>query len=123
MGPLTPPTEVNLLDILLEDGAELVVPVTEGHNAFVMPIHGTVTVDGQRFGNDGPGLPVFPAQAEPRTVTLQARQGSAKAVLFAGLPLRQPVHWQGSMALSSPEALAAAVARYQRGEFGTLSSR
>jgi len=120
--PLSPPTEVNLLDILLEDGAELIVPVAASHNAFVMPIHGTVTVDGQRFDNAGLGLPVFPALEEPRTVTLQARQGSAKAVLFSGLPLRQPVHWQGSMALSSPEALAAAVASYQRGEFGTLSS-
>jgi redox-sensitive bicupin YhaK (pirin superfamily) len=120
--PLTPPTEVNLLDILLDDGAELNVPVAAGHNAFVMPIHGTVTVDGQRFDNDGPRLPVFAAQAEPRTVTLQARQGSAKAVLFAGLPFHQPVHWQGSMAMASTEALTDAAASYQRGEFGRLLS-
>jgi redox-sensitive bicupin YhaK (pirin superfamily) len=121
--PLTPPTEVNLLDILLEDGAELIVPVAAGHNAFVMPIHGTLTVDGEPVDLDGPRLPVFPAQPEPRTVKLQARQASAKAVLFAGLPLRQPVHWQGSVAMASTEALTDAVARYQRGEFGTLSFR
>lgn len=119
--PLTPPTEVNLFDILLDDGAELIVPVAAGHNAFVMPIHGTVTVDGQRFDSDGPSLPVFPALTAPREVTLQARQGSAKVMLFAGLPLRQSVHWQGSLALASSEALAAAVAAYQRGEFGRLS--
>jgi hypothetical protein len=120
--PLTPPTDVDLIDISLEYGSELIVPLAAGHNAFVMPIHGTVTVDGQRFDHDGPGLPVFAAQAEPRTITLHARQGSAKAVLFAGLPLRQPVHWQGSMAMASAEAVTDAVASYRRGEFGTLSS-
>jgi redox-sensitive bicupin YhaK (pirin superfamily) len=120
--PLTPPTDVNLIDISLENGSEAIVPVAAGHNAFVVPIHGTVTVDGQPSDHDVPRLPVFPAQAEPRTVTLQARQGNAKAVLFAGLPLRQPVHWQGSIAMASTEALTDAVASYQRGEFGTLSS-
>jgi redox-sensitive bicupin YhaK (pirin superfamily) len=51
---------------------------------------------------------------------IEVRQGAAKAVLFAGLPLRQPVHWQGPMAMASTEALANALAAYQRDEFGTL---
>lgn len=118
--PLTPPTAVTLLDISLDDGAKLSVPVPAGHSAFVMPIFGSLDIDGQRFANDEARLPVFPAQPQAHAVTLQARDGSAQAVLFAGLPLRQPVHWQGSLALASTEALAAALAAYQRGEFGTL---
>ena len=118
--PLMPPTDVCLLDLSLDEGSELNVPVAAGRNAFVMPIHGTLTVDGQRFDSDEPRLPLFPAQAAPRSLTLQARQGSTKAVLFAGQPLLQPVHWRGSMALASEQALAAAIAAYQRGEFGAL---
>jgi len=121
--PLTPPTEVSVLDIFLDDDSALTVPVASGHSAFVMPIYGTVTVDGQRFDSGDPGLPVFPAQTASRSITLQAKSGSAKIAVFAGPPLRQPVHWRGSMAMASAEALDAASAAYQRGEFGTLSFR
>jgi hypothetical protein len=118
--PFSPPTEVSLLDITLDDGAELTVPLADGQIAFVMPIYGALLVDGQLFDSNEPLLPVFPDQASPRAVTLQAKQGSAKAVLFAGSPLHQPVHWHGPMALASPEALTAAISAFQRGEFGTL---
>jgi redox-sensitive bicupin YhaK (pirin superfamily) len=56
----------------------------------------------------------------PGEITLQATHGHTKAVLFSGSPLRQPVHWQGSFALASPDALADRIAAYQRGEFGSL---
>lgn len=118
--PLTPPTEVNLLDILLEDGAELVLPAGASHNAFVMPIYGTLTIGGECLDSNKPELPVFPVGPGSRDLTIAARQGSAKAVVFSGFPLHQPVHWQGSMAMASPEALADALAAYRRGEFGAL---
>jgi redox-sensitive bicupin YhaK (pirin superfamily) len=118
--PLMPPTNVTLLDINLGEGAELIVPVAANHSAFIMPIHGALAIDGERFESDQPRLPVFPPQGEMRTVKLQAPRGPANAVLFAGHPLHQPVHWQGPMALASPEALGAALAAFQRGEFGSL---
>ena len=118
--PLLPPTEVCLLDISLDEGAELSVPVPAGHAAFVMPNFGILDIDGQEFDANTPRLPVFPAQATSHAVKLQAKQGSAKAVLFSGAPLRQPVHWRGSIAMASPDALAARIAAYQRGEFGSL---
>lgn len=118
--PLHPPTEVVLLDMSLDDGAELSVPVLAGYSTFVMPIFGTLAIDGQSFDAAEPRLPVFAPQAAAHEITLRARQGNAKAVLFSGLPLRQPVHWQGSLALASVEALAASIAAYQRGAFGSL---
>lgn len=85
--PLTPPTKVSMLDISLEEGAELVVPVEAGHTAFVMPIFGTASVDGQDFNHNDLRLPIFPAQQGSRSITLQASHGSAKVMLFAGRPL------------------------------------
>ncbi|MGE7958302.1 pirin family protein [Pseudomonas sp. NPDC089530] len=85
--PLNPPTAVTLLDIALEPGAELVLPVTAGDCAFVMPIAGTIRVDGQHFAPDDLRLPVFPARDTPHHITLQAPHGSAQAMLFAGRPL------------------------------------
>ena len=85
--PLTPPTNVTMLDISLEEGAELVVPIEAGHAAFVMPIFGTASVDGQDFDHNDLRLPVFPAEQAPRAIILQAPHGCAKAMLFSGRPL------------------------------------
>ncbi|WP_233856234.1 pirin family protein [Paraburkholderia sp. HD33-4] len=85
--PLSPPTEVTMLDISLEQGAELAVPVEAGCGVFVMPVFGTALVDGRSFGHDDLKLPVFPAQTSPHVITLQPHHGSAKVVLFAGRPL------------------------------------
>lgn len=85
--PLNPPTAVTMLDIALEEGAQIIVPAEHGHCAFVMPIFGAVLVDGQRFERDDLKLPVFRAQNEPRTITLQAPKGAAKVMVFSGVPL------------------------------------
>lgn len=85
--PLSPPTEVTMLDIYLEEGAELSVPVAAGHCMFVMPIDGTVEVAAQRFNREDLKLPVFPTQDAPREVKLRASQGRANVGLFSGPPL------------------------------------
>ncbi|MBV2132233.1 pirin family protein [Pseudomonas sp. MAP12] len=123
LSPLVPPTDVCMLDISLEAGAEVRVPLLTGHTAFIMPIDGKVWVDGQPFSLAEAGLPVSLSQGEDRVVTLCAKQGNARAVLFSGVPLRQPVYWQGPFALASAEALAETIEAYRRGAFGTLQPR
>jgi redox-sensitive bicupin YhaK (pirin superfamily) len=118
--PLSPPTKVRLLDISLDDNASLLVPIPEGQSTFIMPIFGTTEIDGQAFDANDPRLPVFPAQTTSREILLRAKDGNAKVVVFSGTPLRQPVHWQGPLALASADALADRMAAYQRGEFGTI---
>lgn len=88
--PLTPPTDVTMLDVSLGEGAELAVSIEAGHAAFVMPIFGTATVDGQGFDLNDLKLPVFPAQNAQRNLFLQALHGSAKVMLFSGRPLHFP---------------------------------
>lgn len=56
--PLSLPTDVRLLDILLEAGSEAEIPIPDGHVAFVVPIDGEVTVDGQPFSLLDPKAPV-----------------------------------------------------------------
>ncbi|MFI8479141.1 pirin family protein [Pseudomonas sp. NPDC078700] len=120
--PLVPPTAVSLLDISLEEGAELVLPIAPGQIAFVMPIEGVLTVNGQDYQHNTFTLPAFTTQTVQHTITLTAPQGRAKGVVFTGTPLNQPVYWKGPMALASPHALEGAIAAYQKGEFGTLHS-
>ena len=86
--PLTPPTEVDMLDISLADGAELTIPIAEDHGAFVLPIFGTVAVGEQSFDPEGLKLPVYSAEATPQSITLRAPQGAARMTLFSGRPFR-----------------------------------
>jgi redox-sensitive bicupin YhaK (pirin superfamily) len=87
--PLSPPTDVTILDISLDEGAALSVPAAAGRCAFVMPIFGSVEVDGEVFNPEDLKLPVFPAQDNARTITLRAAAGVAKVVFFEGTPLRR----------------------------------
>jgi len=85
--PLKPPTEVTMLDISLEAGAELILVVPAGECAFAMPIFGDVAVDNEEFDLEGLKLPVYRAQELPRTLMLRATCGPAKVVFFGGAPL------------------------------------
>jgi hypothetical protein len=120
--PLNTPTDVTLLDISLNVGAALTFAVAPGHGAFVLPIDGVCSIDGHRFRREDLDAPVLAVSASSQTLSLAAQDGAAKAVLFMGPPLRQPVHWQGSMAFASTDDLYWAMAAYQRGELGRMES-
>lgn len=118
--PLQPPTAVRLLDITLDAGASMALPLAAGDNAFIMTVRGALQIDGRPFAAGDTLLPVFAAADSARSITLQAGADGAQLVLFSGTPLRQSVHWQGPLAMASAPALASRIAAYQRGEFGSL---
>lgn len=85
--PLVPPTDVTMLDVSLDESAELTVPVAAGECAFVMPIFGTMAIDGRHFDPNDLRLPVFTAQRASHFITIQAPSGMASVMVFAGRPL------------------------------------
>lgn len=85
--PLSPPTEVTLLDISLDKGAELPITLPAGHLLFAMPIFGRVAVDEQSFSCEDLNVPLYTQQDTPRVITLRSPQESVKVVLFSALPL------------------------------------
>ncbi|MFJ3681371.1 pirin family protein [Pseudomonas sp. NPDC090208] len=120
ISPVTPPTEVRLLDIALDAGHELRISIPEGHVAFVLPVGGELWVDGQLFNLSEPTAPVDLPGSADRMVVLKAMGVNARAVMFSGVPLNQPVFWHGPLAMASPSALVKALESYNRGDFGEL---
>lgn len=118
--PLQAPTNVTLLDITLDDSAEISIPIASGKSAFVLPIIGDVKIGEQDFVGGESAAPVYSEQTSPSEIKIQAMNGKAQVVVFSGTPLKQPVYWRGSLALESPEALIDRITAYQRGEFGAL---
>lgn len=118
--PLTPPTDVTLLDVSLDSGVELDLLVPAGHQAFLLPIFGKASLNGMEFGLDDLGVPLIAATSEQATCNLKAIAGNAKLAVFIGKPLQQTFFSNGPMAFASREGLIAATAAYHRGEMGTL---
>lgn len=86
--PLSLPTDVMILDISLDEKGKISVPVEAGWTAFIMPIFGATTVNGQLFDLNHLEVPVFPACNTAHTLTLEAYEGNSKLMLFSGPPLR-----------------------------------
>jgi redox-sensitive bicupin YhaK (pirin superfamily) len=85
--PMTPPTSINLIDVSLEAGARIEVPVASGENAFVVPVKGRVTINGTVYDAEGSDVPAFPASDAGHAIALEAGGVVGQVVVFSGLPI------------------------------------
>lgn len=70
--PLQPPTDVTLLDVSLDAGADLELPLAPGQMAVAMPIVSTAELDGVAFGVDDLAVPILPAAPRAAAHTIAA---------------------------------------------------
>jgi len=85
--PLKPPTDVTLLDISLEEGTELVVPLPAGQRAVVMPTLGSLKVNDQAYELADLKVPLIQSDGGRNALGLCAHQGAAQVMVFAAAPL------------------------------------
>lgn len=85
---LETPTDVDMLDISLDDQAQLSVTVAPDRTVFLLPVFGSVAVDDQIFGLDDLKVPVYLAHGAAREVRLHAPKGAAKVMVFGGVPIQ-----------------------------------
>jgi redox-sensitive bicupin YhaK (pirin superfamily) len=105
-------TQPLMIDVSLADGESLTQPVTEGHNAFVYPYEGSVTIGGQTLGTNQAGI-LSPGSE----VEIKAEGGSARFLLLAAKPLKEPVVQYGPFVMNSREQIEQAIHDYQTGNF------
>lgn len=93
-----------MLDVALEPGASLTVPVSPGDTAFAYVIDGSLGF--------APGVPETVERrhavllSDGDAVSLTAPDSSgARLVLFFGPPLREPIAWGGPIVMNTPEEL------------------
>ena len=117
--PIAPDTDTTMLDLMLPPRGRVVVPVPPGRTALVFAIAG----DGAA-GPEGREHPLRPDHAlgfgDGDTVRLVAGTEGLHVLLGAGRALRQPIHWIGGMAMTTPERVEAAARRFEAGQFGDL---
>jgi len=108
-------TQPLYLDIRLDKGATVTVPVPEGHNGFVYAYEGQLQV-GTRAS-----APLIRGDLgvldDGESVTLTAGKSAAKLILVAGKPLNEPVAKYGPFVMNTPQQIVQAVEDFRAGRF------
>ncbi len=110
-------TKVNMLDITLQSGASLNLPVKAGDNAFFVIRSGSFSAPAQQ--NIAQAAIIFAADGAAAQV--QAGDQTLRGVFFSGTPINEPMFPKGPFMGNTAHDVAQYAARFQRGEMGQLS--
>jgi redox-sensitive bicupin YhaK (pirin superfamily) len=110
-------TQVNILDVTLQAGAKLNIPVAAGDNAFFVIYSGSF--DAPERVDTAQAAIVF--AADGAMAQLRAGSQNLRGVFFSGTPIDEPMFPKGPFMGNTAHDVAQYSARFQRGEMGTLS--
>jgi quercetin 2,3-dioxygenase len=121
-GPIAQPaTDPTYLDLALEPGAQFTTALPADYAAFLYVFEGSVKVGAGETARtvNSHELAVLGGGAEVRLagLTAGAEDQSARAILVAGRPLREPVAKYGPFVMNTNEELHQAFMDYQTGKF------
>jgi quercetin 2,3-dioxygenase len=101
------------LDIAVEPGAGIEIPLPEGHHAFAYVFDGTdAQVAGEKLARSD--LAVL---SKGSSVRIAGRESPARVLLVAGQPLNEPVARYGPFVMNTPEQIHEAIADFRAGKF------
>jgi redox-sensitive bicupin YhaK (pirin superfamily) len=105
-------TEPLFFDVHLPAGVSFRHPLPAGHNAFVYPYDGDVTVDGRPLREHDAGV-----LGPEGDVAVTAGPEGGRFLLLAAKPLREPVVQYGPFVMNTRDEIEHAIRDYQSGAF------
>ena len=115
VGPLLHP--ITMVDVHLDAGAVAELELDPEDRAVLLVVGGTVDVAGTSLAQHV----VATAEGPSSLLRVEAPAEGSQVLVLAGRPIREPVVFGGSFALSTPERLDDARRRFDRGEMGSLA--
>jgi redox-sensitive bicupin YhaK (pirin superfamily) len=110
-------TKVNMLDITLQAGASVSLPVKAGDNAFFVIRSGSFSAPAHQ--NIAGAAIIFAADGAAAQV--QAGDHMLRGVFFSGTPITEPMFPKGPFMGNTAQDVAQYAARFQNGDMGSLS--
>ena len=104
-------TKPIFIDIALDAGARLSLPVPATHTAFVYPFEGAELV----LGSSSLPLGELGVLDQGDSVELSAPSGTVRMILAAAAPLREPVARWGPFVMNTEAEIRQAIADYRSG--------
>ena len=106
-------TEPVYLDVALQSGAQVEIPIPATHNAFAYLFEG----EGVQVGNDELARSELGVLSPGDSLRLTAGDKPARVLVVAGKPLNEPVAKYGPFVMNTPEQIVQAMQDYQAGRF------
>ena len=115
-GPAETYSPVNLIDIKLNEGAEVSTSIQANHNTALLVVNGSVQVNGEiatehsfvLFANEG------------EEIHIKANQKSV-LLLLSGEPIDEPIVSYGPFVMNTQDEINQAIVDFQAGKFGVLA--
>jgi len=114
-GPATTYSAVNLFDIKLKKGGEVLTNLPAAHNTALLVVNGSVEVNGKRA--DEHSFVLFKNKGEE--ISIKAGRDSV-ILLLSGEPLNEPITSYGPFVMNTEEEIHQAIKEFQSGKFGYL---
>ncbi|HYD55855.1 MAG TPA: pirin family protein [Burkholderiales bacterium] len=105
-------TDVTYLDVHLPAGGTFRHAIPDGHNVFVYPYEGELSVGGKPVRRQSAGV-----LSQQGDVELQAGGDAARFLLLAGKPIGEPVVQYGPFVMNTVEEIQQTLRDYQDGAF------
>jgi redox-sensitive bicupin YhaK (pirin superfamily) len=112
-------TPIAYHDWTLDPGAAVDVPLPPEYAAYAYVFGGSAVASGRAVG-DG-NLAVFGAGDRVRLEVPASATESARILVLAGVPLREPVVSYGPFVMNTKEQIAQAITDYQAGRLGAIA--
>jgi redox-sensitive bicupin YhaK (pirin superfamily) len=109
-------TPVLLLDVHLEEGTRLDVPVEPSHTAFAFALKGK----GQAQGTDIAAHTGIGFAKDGDLITLSGGAGGLQIIVASGIPLNEPIVFGGPFAMNTRSEIMDAQERFRRGDMGRM---
>ena len=110
-------TPIEVLDIQLDPGSQLEIPLAEEHSAAVLILEGTVALT-EGIAAEAAQLAVFDSIGEG--ISLRASQAT-RALILSGEPIKEPIAAYGPFVMNTAEEIQAAFEEYRSGKMGRLT--
>lgn len=115
-GPARTFTPIDVWDLRLNQGAQVALPVTEGHTAAVVVLRGTVQVNGETVVRDAQMVLLDRAGD---ALTLDANN-DAVVLLLSGEPIDEPIVGHGPFVMNTRDEIVQAMKDFGSGKFGQM---
>jgi len=115
-GPARTFTPIDVWDLRLNQGAQVTLPVTEGHTAAVVVLRGTVQVNGETVVRDAQMVLLDRAGD---ALTLDANN-DAVVLLLSGEPIDEPIVGHGPFVMNTRDEIVQAMKDFGSGKFGQM---
>ena len=103
-------TDPLYVDVTLPAGGSLELPMSAGHNAFVYPFEGEITIAGEPVLQHSAAM-----LSDGDRVTATAGSAGARFVLIAGKPIGEPIVQYGPFVMNTRDEIEQAVADFRAG--------